>query len=183
MPERIAVIDTETTYYDDVMSIGIVIANREDLSRQKTLYYVFPEQCGKPAMFGNVLFIEGQEVIRLCRQDALREIDGILKEWNVTMIFAYNALFDKGHLPELAGYVWRDIMKLAAYRQYNPYIPEEIPCYRTGRMKSGYGVECILRMISQDSGYAEVHNALCDAEDELRIMQLLGHEAGLYPEI
>ena len=124
MPERIAVIDTETTYYDDVMSIGIVIANREDLSRQKTLYYVFPEQCGKPAMFGSALFVEGQEVIRMCRQDALREIDGILKEWNVTMIFAYNALFDKGHLPELTGYVWRDIMKLAAYRQYNPYIPE-----------------------------------------------------------
>ena len=171
MPERIAVIDTETTYYDDVMSIGIVIANREDLSRQKTLYYVFPEQCGKPAMFGNVLFVEGQEVIRMCRQDALREIDDILRAWNVTMLFAYNALFD------------RDIMKLAAYRQYNPYIPEEIPCCRTGRLKSGYGVESILRMICQDSGYSEVHNALCDAEDELRIMQLLGYDAALYPEI
>ena len=74
-------------------------------------------------------------------------------------------------------------MKLAAYRQYNPYIPEEVPCFRTGRLKSGYGVERILRMISQDAGYTEVHNALCDAEDELRIMQLLHHDPGLYPQI
>jgi hypothetical protein len=31
--------------------------------------------------------------------------------------------FDKRHLPELGGYAWYDIMKLAAYRQYNPKIP------------------------------------------------------------
>ncbi len=27
------------------------------------------------------------------------------------------------HLPELGGNAWYDIMKLAAYRQYNPKIP------------------------------------------------------------
>lgn len=183
MREMIAVIDTETTFFDDVMSIGVVIADRETLCRQKSLYYVFPEQCGKPAMFGSALFMEGQDTIRKCRTDALAEIEYTFREWNVTMIFAYNALFDRSHLPELSGFVWKDIMKLAAYRQYNTFIPEDAPCCRTGRLRSGYGVENILRMISQDWCYAEVHNALCDAEDELRIMQLLGHDAGLYPEI
>lgn len=183
MPERIAVIDTETTYYDDVMSIGIVIADREDLRKQMSLYYVFPEQYRKPSMFGRVLFLSGQTAIRKCREDAMREILELFREWNVTILFAYNALFDKGHLPELSGYVWKDIMKLAAYRQYNSFIPEDVPCCRTGRLKSGYGVERVMRMITQDAGYAEVHNALCDAEDELRIMQLLGHDAVLYPDI
>ena len=161
----------------------IVIADREDLRKQMSLYYVFPEQYRKPSMFGRVLFLSGQTAVRKCREDAMREILEIFREWNVTILFAYNALFDKGHLPELSGYVWKDIMKLAAYRQYNSFIPEDVPCCRTGRLKSGYGVERVMRMITQDAGYAEVHNALCDAEDELRIMQLLGHDAVLYPDI
>ena len=183
MPETIAVIDTETTYHDDVMSVGIVIADREDLSWQQSLYYVFPEQYRKPSMFGRVLFLEGQEFIMKCRAEAMREILEIFREWNVTMIFAYNAGFDRSHLPELSGYIWKDIMKLAAYRQYNSFIPEDMPCYRTGLLKSGYGVERVMRMVSQNLSYAEVHNALCDAEDELRTMQLLGHDPSMYPDI
>lgn len=119
MKKRIAVIDTETTYYDDVMSIGIVIADSTDLKADMSLYYVFPEEC------------------------------------------------------------W----KLAAYRQYNPCIPEDAPCYKTGRLKSGYGVESIMRMLSGARNYSEVHNALCDAEDELKIMQLLKLDIDRYPEI
>jgi hypothetical protein len=71
-------------------------------------------------------------------------------------------------------------MKLAAYRQHNPKIPECADCYRTGRLKSGYGVESIYRLISEDFGYCEIHNALTDAIDELQIMRLLNHDLGLY---
>ncbi len=47
----------------------------------------------------------------------------------------------------------------------------------------GYGVESILRMLSGDCGYCEVHNAICDAMDELTIMRLLGHSIDAYGEI
>ena len=50
----------------------------------------------------------------------------------------------------------------------------------TGRMKSGYGVEPMMRLLSGNQRYAEKHNALCDAVDELEIMRLLGHELEMY---
>jgi len=90
----------------------------------------------------------------------------------VDTIFAYNANFDHKHLPELDEYTWIDIMKIAAYKQYNKFIPQHADCCRTGRLKTGYGVEAILNMITGD--YSETHNAYYDALDELRIVELLG---------
>ncbi len=95
-------------------------------------------------------------------------------------LFAYNASFDRNHLPEYRDYEWYDIMRLAAYRQYNKAIPDCADCYKTGRMKHGYGVENILRMLSNNSRYKETHNAVFDAEDELQIMQLLGRALSEY---
>jgi len=63
---------------------------------------------------------------------------------------------------------------VAAYRQYNPAIPAWAECCGTGRLKRGYGVEPMLRILSGQSSYRETHNALEDALDELKIMELLG---------
>lgn len=40
MEEIIAVIDTETNWYNRVMSIGVLIANYEDYSVKEELYYI-----------------------------------------------------------------------------------------------------------------------------------------------
>ncbi len=69
---------------------------------------------------------------------------------------------------------------MAAYRQDNKAIADTADCYRTGRMKRGYGVESILKMLSENHRYMETHNAVLDAEDELQIMQLLGHGISEY---
>ena len=73
-------------------------------------------------------------------------------------------------------------MKIAAYRQYN----EKISCCQefcsTGRLKRNYGVEPILQCLKQDSGYRETHNALLDARDELKIMELLHKPVSLYEQ-
>ena len=62
----------------------------------------------------------------------------------------YNASFDKRHLPELHdGFSWRDIMKVAAYKQHNPHIPNHMPCCGTGRLRRGYGVEQMLRILGK----------------------------------
>ena len=66
-------------------------------------------------------------------------------------------------------------MKKAAYKQYNTKIPKDADCWGTGRLKRNYGVEPITRLLSGNRGYCEVHNAICDAVDELRIMELLGY--------
>ena len=41
-------------------------------------------------------------------------------------------------------------------------------------------MEDVLKMLSRNRGYRETHNAVLDAEDELQIMQLLGHEIKEY---
>ncbi len=93
---------------------------------------------------------------------------------------AYNAKFDLNHLPELSDYTWCDIMKLASNKKYNPKIPANVECFKNGRMKSGYGVENILRMLLGTNRYNETHNAFYDAVDELKIVQLLGHPIDMY---
>lgn len=70
---------------------------------------------------------------------------------------------------------WHDIMGMAAYVQYNPAIPKGAKLCSTGRLKSGYGVEPMLRLLSGNNMYFETHNAVLDAIDELKIMMLLGH--------
>ena len=104
----------------------------------------------------------------------MADLFGWLARHGVTSLFAYNAGFDRNHLPELRCFDWYDIMRIAIYRQHNPKIPACADCYSTGRMKRGYGVESMLRLLSGNCTYRETHNALFDALDELEIVRLLG---------
>ncbi len=175
-----AVIDTETNWNDQVMSIGAVIADLETKEPIDSLYYIIDPEYRVGGMYANKLRL-GEKGVRVAnRRQALKAMKRWLDYYHVEKLFAYNASFDKKHLPEYAGYEWYDIMRLAAYRQYNGAISGSAECYKTGRLKRGYGVESILKMLSGDRRYRETHNAVLDAEDELRIMQLLGHDIGEY---
>jgi hypothetical protein len=112
----------------------------------------------------------------LCtRGEAISDLRAWFRKHGVGSIFAYNACFDRNHLPELRDFDWYDIMRLAAYRQYNPKIPANADCCSTGRLKRGYGVEPMLRLLSGNRTYHESHNAFFDAMDELEIMRFLMH--------
>ena len=181
---KIAVIDTETTWGDEVMSIGVVIADAKEYTPMESRYYVFDPEYRDGGFYSSQLFMISKNDTRITtRKKALDEIDAWLSKEGVKKIFAYNASFDKGHLSEFSGYAWHDIMRLAAYKQYNRYIPDTAPCCNTGKLKRNYGVESITRLMSGNTGYYETHNALRDALDELDIMRMLGlaieaYEAG-----
>ncbi len=178
----IAVIDTETTWDDRVMSIGTVLADRKTFQILDAKYHVLTPEYEIGGMFSGTLFLEDRPT--LCsRQEAVQELRSWLQSHGVRRIFAYNAGFDKGHLPELGDFSWYDIMRLAAYRQTNPAIPAWADCCATGRLKRGYGVEAMLRLLSGNEAYCETHNALGDARDELRILQLLGHPVEAYVKL
>ena len=171
----IAVIDTETNWEDRVMSVGTVLADGDNFRPLAARYHVFPPECQVGGMYDSVLFLKTPVPPRLCtRQEAMAELCRWLEQQNVRSVFAYNARFDRHHLPELHGFRWHDIMRLAAYRQHNPRIPADADCCATGRLKRGYGVEPMLRLLSGNRGYRETHNALFDALDELEILRLLG---------
>ena len=169
-----ALIDTETNWEDEVMSIGTVIASSDTFQTLSVKYHVLPKECAVGGMYESTLFLDTQYSPILCsREDAIQDLTRWFSALGVSKIFAYNACFDRNHLPELRSYQWFDIMRLAAYRQYNPCIPECADCYSTGRLKRGYGVEPMLRLLSGKHRYRETHNAVLDALDELSIMRLL----------
>jgi len=173
-----AVIDTETNWSDQVMSIGVVVADADTFSPIEARYYVFPQECQVGGMYEGVLFIESP--VLCSRAEAMSDLRVWLRGHGVRSLFAYNAMFDRNHLPELRAFDWYDIMRLAAYRQHNPCIPACADCFSTGRLKRGYGVEAMLRLLSGDRTYYETHNAIHDAMDELTIMQLLQHPLSRY---
>lgn len=179
-----AVIDTETSWRDQVMSIGTVIADSRTFQLLDARYHVLPEEYAIGGMYENAVFMDTPiPPIRCSREDAVRDLVRWLRSHGVTDLFAYNACFDRNHLPELRGFVWHDIMRIAAYRQHNPCIPCDAPCFSTGRMKHGYGVEAMLRILSGSRTYRETHNALFDALDELEVMRLLAHPLEDYPPL
>lgn len=173
--ERFAVLDTETNWNDEVMSIGVVVADAQTMELMDSVYYIIDPEYRVGGMFSYELRLDDPTARVRSRKQALKEIREWLRTYNVRRLFAYNAHFDKKHLPEYAGYAWFDIMRLAAYRQYNWGIPDCADCYKTGRLKRGYGVEDVLRMLGKGNQYSETHNAVLDAQDELEIIKLLGH--------
>lgn len=173
---RFAVIDTETNWADQVMSIGTIIADTDTFEALDAKYHILPLECQIGGMYESTLYIETPVHPILCtRKEAIADLRNWFCQHGVRAIFAYNACFDRNHLPELRNFDWYDIMRLAAYRQHNPKIPANADCFSTGRMKRGYGVEAMLRLLSGKFAYEESHNAFHDALDELQIIRLLGH--------
>lgn len=176
-----AVIDTETTWSDKVMSIGIVIANANTFRPAVKRYYLITPECTMGGMYSHQLVtkqIEPDET--KSRATLMPSIIRTLQSYNVKAIFAYNASFDYKHLPELQEYQWYDIIRIAAYRQHNPKIPASAECFSTGRMKRNFGVEPMMHILTGKAYYKETHNALCDALDELTLMKLLQHPIADY---
>lgn len=178
---NIVVIDTETTWSDKVMSIGAVIADGNTYKVIDSRYYLIDPDYKSGGMYSRVLKMSGTpDAIITSRKDATDDLNQWLKENDVDTILAYNAKFDRNHMPEFRQYKWCDIMRLAAYKQFNNKIPQEANCCKTGRLKTNFGVEPIYRMLSGNAFYSEKHNAWHDAMDELQIVVMLGHTLDIY---
>lgn len=181
MNNTIAVLDTETNWHDEVMSVGVVIAEKNSWQPVGTMYCIITPECNSGGMYSSVMELKKIKTdLKADRVTVLNRIISFLKMSGADSVFAYNAKFDYGHLPELSSFDWYDIMRLAAYRQYNKSITDSMECCKTGRLKRDYGVEPVLRRLSGVSDYFEVHNALYDAADELKIIKLLGHDFDVY---
>ena len=179
--KNFVVIDTETNWYDEVMSIGAVVADGEDYSVIDSCYYLIDPCYKNGGMYSDQLYIPGApEAIAATRRQTAENLKAWLSGYGVDTVFAYNAVFDQKHLKEFSEFQWCDIMRIAAYRQYNTRIPEYAECCKTGRLKSNYGVESIFRMLSGNRRYCEKHNGWYDAVDELKIMKMLGLPLDIY---
>ncbi len=179
-PFYIAVIDVETNWTDGVMSIGLAIANAETYHLEAQYYYEIDPDYKEDGMYSDSLFPAGIDFEICSREDAIHAINEGLSHYKVLDLFAYNAPFDRRHLPELEQYNWYDIMRIAAYRQHNSNIPKKAPLHQTGRLKWGYDFESMYQLASKDRFYSEPHCAVLDAIDELHLMKMLGHPIEYY---
>lgn len=181
--EKVAVIDTETTFGNKkVISIGAVIADAKTYKKIDSKYYLITPECFENAMFSFALYLEDPSM-ECDRKSAVSDLIKFLNAYNVKSLYAYNASFDRNQLPELHSFNWYDIMKVAALKQYNRTITDEFDCTAKGKLKSGYGVEPTLQRLLNNYSYHERHNALMDALDELKIMELLAQPLDVYQNI
>lgn len=177
-----AVLDTETNWKNEVMSVGIVIADDVTFKQVDDLYFIFDPEYKVGGMFSSALSVKERKPkdILCSRKNAMEKINVFFEKYDIKDLFAYNASFDKNLLKELNSYRWFDIMRIAAYKQYNEKIPANVECFKTGKMKRNYGVESMIQMLTGNHRYIEKHNALYDAMDELEIMRLLGKMLEFY---
>lgn len=174
MSEIFAVIDTETNYNNNLISVGVVAVDSTTLEIVGEYYGIFDPEYKTPSMYAYVLNYRGVPINNVARYNVIvKDLILFLNSYGIKKIFAYNARFDFMHLPDLHIFEWYDIMRLAAYQQYNYKITERFECCKTGRLKCHYGVEDIYRLLSDNYRYCEVHNALADARDELEIIRML----------
>ena len=102
-----AVIDTETNWADQVMSIGTAIVEEGSYTVLDSVYHILPIECQVGGMYEHTLFIETPVAPVLCtRQEAIAALCRLFEQYGVDKIFAYNACFDRNHLPELRHYTW-----------------------------------------------------------------------------
>ena len=177
-----AVIDTETTWTGALMTAGVVVVEMNSLKIVDSKYYIVMDKLSEGGLYMSALHMNDLPEIETTSNEVGPLIHGFLSEHGIQTILAYNAGFDRNCLPYLGSYKWCDIMRLAAYKQFNPSIPANAECCKTGKLRRGYGVEPILSMLRNER-YYETHNALMDAIDELEIVRLLGHPVSMYPEI
>lgn len=179
--DKFAVIDVETNFDDDTISIGVVIAKKSNFKLLDAKYYIVYPAADVWGMYTSLLYQKHKyPTCEFDRENTIKDLVGFLGKYNINDIYAYSATFDYRHLPELQSYNWFDIVKVAAYKQHNPYLSNKLEYCSTGRLKTKYGVEDMMRILTASRSYNESHHALFDAIDELKIMELLGLEIETY---
>ncbi|MXR10391.1 hypothetical protein DR086_02940 [Mycoplasma hyopneumoniae] len=177
--KNIAVIDVETNRQNEVFSVGVVIADSTNFKSIDKKYWIIKNNWKVGGMFArNILAplpleFRGETIFLETREEMIVQLIYFLKSNEVKNWFSYTK-FDFRHLPELhKSFKHNDISIFAKNKQFNKYIPLNAETSKNGDLKSGWNAENIYRMLTKDKNYFETHNALLDAIDELRIMELL----------
>ncbi|WNM14967.1 AAA family ATPase [Mesomycoplasma ovipneumoniae] len=177
--KNIAVIDVETNYDNEVFSVGVVIADSADFQWFDKEYWIIENNLKVGGMYARNIWVplplEFREEINVVktRQEMIAQLIHFLKSYKVKNWFSYTK-YDFRHLPELhKSFEHNDISIFAKSKQFNKHIPLNAVTTKKGDLKSGWNAQNIYRMLTKDQSYIETHNALLDAMDELRIMELL----------
>ncbi|MHA0261381.1 hypothetical protein [Mesomycoplasma ovipneumoniae] len=175
----IAVIDVETNYDSEIFSVGVVIADSANFQWFDKKYWVIKNNWKVGGMYIHQTFLplplKFREEINVVqtRKEMITQLIHFLKSYKVKNWFSYTK-YDFKHLPELhKSFKHNDISIFTKSKQFNKHIPLSAELTKNGDLKRGWNAQDIYRMLTKDRRYIETHNALLDAMDELRIMELL----------
>ena len=98
MSKRFAVIDTETNWNNNVMSIGVLIAKCNNFKRTDSRYYIIPQEEKVGGMYSKSMRTTNHEILTGQRFEVIDDVKSILESNGVDDLLAYNASFDKNHL-------------------------------------------------------------------------------------
>lgn len=163
------------------MTIGGVVAN-EQFEIVDQIYLMSFGAYMQGGLYKDRVYKTSFAPKKMHTNEMIKEIRRFYDEHGCEMVFAYNAPFDKKLIESLPQDQWYDIMKIAAYKQNNPYLPEREEYCSTGRLKKDYNAERIFKLLSGNEGYKELHNAYQDACDELGIMRMMKVPIDAYRE-
>ncbi len=195
----VAVIDVETTWRNEVMSIGAVIVDTQDKYRiLEVAYWLVSPFCYQPAMFSGAIdlslakgrsffYQKGVRILDLVTEtedsfeNCIEGLQKFLDRYDVSSCFAYNGHFDKRHLLDLDGVSWFDLVVPFTSLDLNPFLSSQVfPDYCLGGGKAGlrlvrdFSFSDIMRHIPGcKRNYHETHNGCIDAFDEAMAMQLI----------
>ena len=166
------VVDTETTWKRKLMTAGALVFN-ENFEVVDNFYEMSVGAYRQGGYYKDQVYNSLLDPVQASTSEILDDILELYEKHNCKGIFAYNAQFDKGLLTTLPSDEWYDIMKIAAYKQNNPFLTDEFEYCATGRLKKNYNVEFMYKLLSGKESYKEIHNAYQDAVDELELMRML----------
>ena len=72
--DMIAVIDTETNWRDEVMSLGVALADAKTYTLLDKRYYIFDPECRVGGMYSGVMYKTGVKAITCGRDEAMVDI-------------------------------------------------------------------------------------------------------------
>ena len=86
-----AVIDTETNWNNEVMSIGVVIAEKDTFKKVDDLYFIFDPEYKIGGMFSMVLPVKGRapKDLLFTRKIAMEKFKEAFEKYGVKDLFAY----------------------------------------------------------------------------------------------
>ena len=118
--DKFAVVDTETNWNDEVMSIGVVVADSETWEKIDSVYYIIDPEYRAGGMYASELRPDEDGVRVTGRQEALQEIKQWLDTYHVRRLFAYNASLTRDICRNMQGIsgmilcVWRHTVNITA---------------------------------------------------------------------
>ncbi len=177
--DTIAIISVKTNSMGHAIAIGVAVIDANQWQLQQAQYYIISDELLCYYTYDNIYLSHVYKSYFGKLGDVENHIRKTLTKYQITNIYAYNAQFVCKTCPGLHMYYWYDIMKIAAYKQYNSYLPSNIDYLDNGRIKYKYNIPHIMEYLNI-SYFRYVDHALYDVLDELRIMKTLNININTY---